>query len=57
MKQRKNNEIIKIKQDIDTYGGQWLVEKDIERALKNLSMSQKYYMHHFLKHFHLKLQY
>jgi hypothetical protein len=41
MKQRKNNEIIKIKQDIDTYGGQWLVEKDIERALKNLSMSQK----------------
>jgi hypothetical protein len=36
-----NNEIIKIKQDIDTYGGQWLVEKDIERALKNLSMSQK----------------
>ena len=37
MKQRKNNEIIKIKQDIDTYGGQWLVEKDI----KNLSMSQK----------------
>jgi hypothetical protein len=41
IKQRKNNEIIKIKQDIDTYGGQWLVEKDIERALKNLSMSQK----------------
>ena len=32
IKQRKNNEIIKIKQDIDTYGGQWLVEKDIEKS-------------------------
>ncbi|CAG2254946.1 unnamed protein product [Mytilus edulis] len=39
--QRKNDEIIKIKGDIDTYGGQWVLEKDMERALENLSMTQK----------------
>jgi hypothetical protein len=49
MKQRKNNEIIKIKQDIDTYGGQFLLSVMICLLL--------YYMHHFLEHFHLKLQY
>ncbi|VDH92036.1 Hypothetical predicted protein [Mytilus galloprovincialis] len=39
--QRKNDEIIKTKGDIDTYGGQWVLKKDMERALENLSMSQK----------------
>ena len=32
MLQKKKDEIIKIKHDIDTYGGQWLLEKDIEKS-------------------------
>ncbi|CAG2257260.1 RASSF7_8 [Mytilus edulis] len=39
--QRLTDEIIKIKGEIDTYGGQWVSEKDMERALEKLSRTQK----------------
>ncbi|CAG2216808.1 unnamed protein product [Mytilus edulis] len=46
--QRIIDEIIKIKGDIDTHGGQWVLEKDMERALENLIEGNKFTLNQLL---------